>query len=89
MSDPLVGWQKVWFFLRNNADKPLPVVTGSHPSLNPNVGSVWLRDASYQCFFALARYRVVKITCSYFEMVLQIMKNCKAQYSLSWFRPLL
>jgi hypothetical protein len=40
-------------------------------------------------FFALARYRVVKIMCSCFEVVLQTMKNSKAHYSLSWFRPLL
>jgi hypothetical protein len=25
MSDPLVGWWKVWFFLRNSADMQLPV----------------------------------------------------------------
>jgi hypothetical protein len=40
-------------------------------------------------FFAPARYRVVKIMCSCFEMVLRTMKNYKAHYSLSWFRPLL
>jgi hypothetical protein len=40
-------------------------------------------------FFALAKYRVVKIVCSYSEVVLQTMKNNKAHYSLSWFRPLL
>jgi hypothetical protein len=40
-------------------------------------------------FFAQAKYRVVKIACSCFEVVLQTMKNYKAQYSLSWFRPLL
>jgi hypothetical protein len=38
---------------------------------------------------APARYRVVKIVCSYSEVVLQTMKNYKAHYSLSWFRPLL
>jgi hypothetical protein len=31
MSDPLVGWQKLWFFLRNDAYMPLPVFTGSCP----------------------------------------------------------
>jgi hypothetical protein len=40
-------------------------------------------------FFALTRYRVVKIACSYSEVVLQTRKNYKAHYSLSWFRPLL
>jgi hypothetical protein len=31
MSDPLAGWWKVWFFLRNDADAALPVVTrGRH-----------------------------------------------------------
>jgi hypothetical protein len=40
-------------------------------------------------FFALARYRVVKIVCSYSEVVLRTIKNYKAHYSLSWFRPLL
>jgi hypothetical protein len=40
-------------------------------------------------FFAPARYMVVKIMHSYSEMVLQTMRNYKAQYSLSWFRPLL
>jgi hypothetical protein len=42
-----------------------------------------------QCFFAPARYRVVKIICSYSEVVLGIMKNYQVHYSLSWFRPLL
>jgi hypothetical protein len=40
-------------------------------------------------FFALARYRVVKIVCSYSEVVLRTIKNYKAHYNLSWFRPLL
>jgi hypothetical protein len=40
-------------------------------------------------FFAPVRYRVVKITCSYSEVILQTMKNYKAHYILSWFRPLL
>jgi hypothetical protein len=33
-------------------------------------------------FFALARYRVVKIACSYSEVVLRTMKNYKAHYIL-------
>jgi hypothetical protein len=28
MFDPPVGWQKVWFFLRNDATAPLPVFMG-------------------------------------------------------------
>jgi hypothetical protein len=40
-------------------------------------------------FFTLARYRVVKITCSCSEMVLRTMENYKAHYNLSWFRLLL
>jgi hypothetical protein len=44
----------------------------------PNIGVI-----------APARYRVVKIVCSYSEVVLQTMKNYKAHYSLFWFRPLL
>jgi hypothetical protein len=40
-------------------------------------------------FFALARYRVIKIVHSCSEMVLRTMKNYKAHYSLPWFRPLL
>jgi hypothetical protein len=32
------GWQKVWFFLRNDADTLLPVFTGSHPIPQPNWG---------------------------------------------------
>jgi hypothetical protein len=28
LSNPLVGWQKVWFFLRNDTDVPLPMFTG-------------------------------------------------------------
>jgi hypothetical protein len=40
-------------------------------------------------FFAMVRYRVVKIMRSYSEIVLQTTKNYKAHYSLSWFRTLL
>jgi hypothetical protein len=38
MSDPpppLVGWQKVWLFLRNDATALLPVFTGSRPVPQP------------------------------------------------------
>jgi hypothetical protein len=40
-------------------------------------------------FFAPARHMVVKIMCSYSEVVLQTMKNYKSHYILSWFGPLL
>jgi hypothetical protein len=40
-------------------------------------------------FFAPARYMVVKIVCFCFKVVLRTMKNYKAHYNLSWFRPLL
>jgi hypothetical protein len=36
MSDPPAGWRKVWFFLRNDADMPLPVFMGGHPIPHPN-----------------------------------------------------
>jgi hypothetical protein len=39
-------------------------------------------------FFAPARYKVVKITCSYSKVVLLTM-TYKAHYDLSSFRPLL
>jgi hypothetical protein len=39
-------------------------------------------------FLAPIRYRVVKITCSCSEVVLQTMKNFKALYSSSYFMPL-
>jgi hypothetical protein len=32
------GWQKVWFFLRNDANTLLPMFTGSRPILQPNWG---------------------------------------------------
>jgi hypothetical protein len=38
MSNPPVGWWKVWFFLRNDVDMPLPVVTGSCPVSQPKWG---------------------------------------------------
>jgi hypothetical protein len=40
-------------------------------------------------FFAPTRYMVVKIVCSCSKVVLRTMKNYKAHYSLSRFRPLL
>jgi hypothetical protein len=30
------GWRKVWFFLRNDADVPLPMFTGTCPVCQPN-----------------------------------------------------
>jgi hypothetical protein len=38
MSDPPIRWQKVWFFLRNDVDAPLLVVTGSRPIPQPKWG---------------------------------------------------
>jgi hypothetical protein len=38
-------------------------------------------------FIAPVRYKVIKITCSCSDVVLQTMKNYKSHYSLSWFRP--
>jgi hypothetical protein len=38
MSESTNGWWKVWFFLRNYADVPLPVFTGSRPIPHPNWG---------------------------------------------------
>jgi hypothetical protein len=46
MSDPLVGWRKVWFFLRYDADAPLPVFMGSHPVPQPKWGYGWLNNTS-------------------------------------------
>jgi hypothetical protein len=34
-SGPLAGWWKVWFFLRNDADAPLPIFTGCRPIPQP------------------------------------------------------
>jgi hypothetical protein len=31
MSRSMKGWQKKWFYLRNDAFAPLPMFTGSHP----------------------------------------------------------
>jgi hypothetical protein len=36
MSESTDGWWKVWFILRNDADAPLPVFTGSRPVAQPN-----------------------------------------------------
>jgi hypothetical protein len=38
MSNPSVGWQKVWFFLRNDTDTPLPMFTGSRLVPQPKWG---------------------------------------------------
>jgi hypothetical protein len=38
MSDPLVRWQKVWFFLRNVTDALLPIFIGFHPIPQPKWG---------------------------------------------------
>jgi hypothetical protein len=38
MSEPSDRWQKVWFFLRNDANVTLPMFTGSRPNPQPNWG---------------------------------------------------
>jgi hypothetical protein len=38
MSDPPVEWWKVWFFLRNNADAPLPVFMTTRSTPQPKWG---------------------------------------------------
>jgi hypothetical protein len=38
MSESTNGWQKVWFFLRNDPNVPLPVFMSSHPIPQPNWG---------------------------------------------------
>jgi hypothetical protein len=38
MSNPPVGWQKVWFFLKNDADVLLLVFTGCCPIPQPKWG---------------------------------------------------
>jgi hypothetical protein len=35
MTDPLVGWRRAWFLLRDDADASLPAFTGSHPIPHP------------------------------------------------------
>jgi hypothetical protein len=32
------GWQKIWFFFRDDAAMPLPVFTSNHPIPQPNWG---------------------------------------------------
>jgi hypothetical protein len=38
VSNPLVGWQKEWFFLWNDAGAPFPVFTGKRPTVQPSWG---------------------------------------------------
>jgi hypothetical protein len=38
MPNPSFGWRRAWFLLRNNADVPLPMFTGSNPAPHPNWG---------------------------------------------------
>jgi hypothetical protein len=46
MSNPPVGWQREWFFLRNDTDTPLHAFTGNRPTLNSAGGMVWLGGTS-------------------------------------------
>jgi hypothetical protein len=43
MPDPLIGWRRAWFLLRNDADAPLPTFTGGRPVPHPNweYGVAW------------------------------------------------
>jgi hypothetical protein len=36
LPDPLIGWQKAWFFLRNVADAPFPSFMDGCPIPHPN-----------------------------------------------------
>jgi hypothetical protein len=38
VSNPLAGWRRQWFFLKNDIDAPLLAVTGRHPTTQPNWG---------------------------------------------------
>jgi hypothetical protein len=38
MSDAPAGWQKVWFFLRNDADASIPIFMGCCPIPQPKWG---------------------------------------------------
>jgi hypothetical protein len=38
LSESMDEWHKIWFFLRNDFDAPLPMFTGSHPIPQPNWG---------------------------------------------------
>jgi hypothetical protein len=38
MSNPPAGWWGEWFFLRKDADTPLPVFTGNRPAPQPSWG---------------------------------------------------
>jgi hypothetical protein len=55
MFDPPVGWWKVWFFLMDDSDAPLPVVTGSHPIPQPK----WGYDVAERYIFRLQPLRDV------------------------------
>jgi hypothetical protein len=55
-----------------------------HPALcQPGAPERGLPHCRVSVFFALARYRMVKITCSCSEVLMQTMKSYKADYSLS------
>jgi hypothetical protein len=46
MPDPLTGWRRAWFLLRNDADALLPPFTDGHPSPSPTRSTVWLELTS-------------------------------------------
>jgi hypothetical protein len=43
---PSDGRWKVWLFMRNDTDVPLPVLAGSRPSPKTTGGTVWLKGTS-------------------------------------------
>jgi hypothetical protein len=49
MPDPLVGWRRAWFLLKNNADVLLPAFTSGFPSPIPIGSMVWLELTSIGC----------------------------------------
>jgi hypothetical protein len=71
MSDPPVGWWKVWFFLKNDAVTPLPVFTSSHPIPQPK----WGFGVAYQCICKLQPLR---------DVVLQLLGSGLMGVDLLW-----
>jgi hypothetical protein len=46
MLESMNGWQKIWFFLRNDVAAPLLVFTGNCHIPNPTGGTGWPRRTS-------------------------------------------
>jgi hypothetical protein len=49
MPKSIKGWQKKWFYLKNDASASLPTVTGGHPVLLPSWGEGWLGRTLASC----------------------------------------